>query len=556
MSLLQLVFKQMRQRALATWLTLFSVTLGVALTISVLILQREASDLFAVKDYGFEVLIGPPKGSPLQLVLNTVYQLDVSPGNIPYQLYEDMSRKGPPPPGRPYYEPLVRIAIPIMVGDSYKGHRIIGTSPQMFGSDDEGKPALYQYVDAHGKTVMTPFQCRLDKWYEFAQGRDFAPRKFEAVLGSEVARKEHFNLYDFNLSLEENEKRGAVFQATHGVILHGGQQDIHKPKWRVVGVLKPTHTAYDSVLFIPYISLYAIEEHEIGLLEQKLRRDNYDPTAHTAQENQDWLAKEAIDPARLPMSMKRRFRLAGPVKPATSGPAAQEPVDELIHEAAAPAPKKEAAPAVGDEDEKAYTTIPPDDDFGDIVPDLPPSEWELSAIMIKARSSITAETLAYNFKVINNEATAVYPAFVMREFFDTFLNSVTWVLLIIAFLVTIVAGVGILVSIYNSISARSREIAILRALGATRRRVLTLICTEAGLIGLAGGILGFVVGHLCGIVESNILDYLEGKTISWWRVSPWEPVYLAGVVVLAVIAGLVPALKAYRTPVATHLVSS
>ena len=53
-------------------------------------------------------------------------------------------------------------------------------------------------------------------------------------------------------------------------------------------------------------------------------------------------------------------------------------------------------------------------------------------------------------------------------------------LLLIALLVTIVAGVGILVSIYNSVSARTREIAILRALGATRQRVLTLIAPRRG----------------------------------------------------------------------------
>jgi putative ABC transport system permease protein len=143
----------------------------------------------------------------------------------------------------------------------------------------------------------------------------------------------------------------------------------------------------------------------------------------------------------------------------------------------------------------------------------------------------------------------------MRDFFDTFLSSGTWVLLVIAFLVTVVAGVGILVSIYNSVTARRREIAILRALGATRQRVLSLICTEAGLIGLVGGILGFFAGHACGIVESFVLNYFEGQGIAWWTFSKWEFLFLAAVVVLAVLAGLVPALKAYLTPVADNLVS-
>ena len=135
MNLFQLVFKQMRQRALSTWLTLLSV-----------FPWRRPGDLHpdssAAKArqtfctcraiLGTSWIIGPPRVRRMQLVLNTVYYLDQSPGNIPYQLYEDMSRTSPPPPGRPDYRPYVRIAVPFMVGDSYRGRWIVGTSPQMF----------------------------------------------------------------------------------------------------------------------------------------------------------------------------------------------------------------------------------------------------------------------------------------------------------------------------------------------------------------------------------------------------------------------------------------
>src|SRR3954452_19091900 len=89
MNLFQLVLKQMRQRLLSTCLTCLSILLGMMLATSVLILSRESRNVFAQTDYGFEMLVGP-KASPLQLVLNTIYHMDVSPGNIPYRLYEDM----------------------------------------------------------------------------------------------------------------------------------------------------------------------------------------------------------------------------------------------------------------------------------------------------------------------------------------------------------------------------------------------------------------------------------------------------------------------------------
>jgi putative ABC transport system permease protein len=143
----------------------------------------------------------------------------------------------------------------------------------------------------------------------------------------------------------------------------------------------------------------------------------------------------------------------------------------------------------------------------------------------------------------------------MREFFDTFLKGPTLLLLVVALLVTIVAGVGILVSIYNSVSARKREIAILRALGATRARILTLICVEAGIVGLVGGLIGLFAGHLLTGAGSAYLERTIGEGINWIGMDQWEWLYLLAVIVLAVLAGLVPGLKAYRTPVATNLVA-
>ena len=141
----------------------------------------------------------------------------------------------------------------------------------------------------------------------------------------------------------------------------------------------------------------------------------------------------------------------------------------------------------------------------------------------------------------------------MRDFFDTFLSGTTKILLLISAFVTTVAAVSIMTTIYNSVSARKREIAILRALGATRRRILTMICLEATFVGLVGGLLGFIVGHLLSAAGSVYLSRLLGEGINWLAFDPWEWLYLLIVVILCAMAGLVPAMKAYRTPVATNL---
>ena len=104
-------------------------------------------------------------------------------------------------------------------------------------------------------------------------------------------------------------------------------------------------------------------------------------------------------------------------------------------------------------------------------------------------------------------------------------------------------------------SARKREIAILRALGATRGKIVTLLCFEAGLIGVIGAILGWVVAHAAAGVGSIYLSRYLGQSLAWLNFDRFEMLYLLGVALLAVLAGLAPALKAYRTPVATNLVA-
>jgi putative ABC transport system permease protein len=194
-------------------------------------------------------------------------------------------------------------------------------------------------------------------------------------------------------------------------------------------------------------------------------------------------------------------------------------------------------------------------DDGTIHLDLPKEAWQVSAILIKSRGGVSAQQLMY---MINNSplGMAANPAMEMRAFFDTFFRPSAMLLLGLAGLVTVVAAVSVLVSIYNAVSARQREIAIQRALGATRGRVLAQICLEAALIGLIGGVLGIVAGHLLAGLGSVFFRQTVGERLNWLQPDPWEGVYLLGVVAVAVLAGLVPGLKAYRTPVATNLVAA
>lgn len=118
---------------------------------------------------------------------------------------------------------------------------------------------------------------------------------------------------------------------------------------------------------------------------------------------------------------------------------------------------------------------------------------------------------------------------------------------VISGFVVLVGILGMLVSIYTSLDARRREMAILRALGAGPRRIVSLLVLEAGLLATFGALLGvaFVYGGLAGLQP-----WLEGRfglQIPIRVLDQVQMMYVGAVVVLGFVAGLVPAFKAYRT---------
>jgi len=464
MSFFQLIFKQIRQRSLSTILTTLSIALGVALAIAIMVLHRESRSVFGQTDFGYEVLAGV-KGSGLQLVTNTVYNIDRSPGNIQFSVYDRL--KADP------FRRDIRLAIPIAVGDSYEKLTIIGTTPQYFGFDDDGTPA----------DESRRFEYRPGRSFEIAQGKVLHVDRFEAVIGSDVSRRTGLKL-------------GDTFQATHGFPQPGMQPDVHEEKWTIVGVLAPTRTAADRALYIGLTSFYTIAEHGDAELQR-----------HAARQ---------------------------------AGVPFKEPVHDHDH----------GHNHDHDHDHEKHFTLAPD---GTIRLDAHLLEArELSAILIKTRGGFNAMNLIFNLN-LQPDVMAVNPATVMRDFFGNFLDGPVKLLLVISALVTVVAAISILTTIYNSVSARMTEIAILRALGATRARILMMICTEAAVVGLIGAVIGFFVGHGLAGVGSFYLAQQFGEGIAWARVSAIEIVYIFGVILIAFVAGLFPALKAYRSSVATNL---
>jgi putative ABC transport system permease protein len=183
----------------------------------------------------------------------------------------------------------------------------------------------------------------------------------------------------------------------------------------------------------------------------------------------------------------------------------------------------------------------------------PLAKTDLSAVLLQLRAPTAGLMLNNQINAPGGKLTFAYPiGAVVAELF----NKISWVdkvLTLVAWLVALVASASVLASIYNSMSARARDIAILRALGARRRTVFGAVVGEAAAIGLLGSLSGMAVFAVLGALTAGIIRAQTGVVLEPWQ---WNPVFWwgpAAFVALAALGGLVPALKAYRVPVAESI---
>ena len=124
----------------------------------------------------------------------------------------------------------------------------------------------------------------------------------------------------------------------------------------------------------------------------------------------------------------------------------------------------------------------------------------------------------------------------------------------VVLIVVLIGVLSILVAIYNTMSERRRDIAILRAIGATRGVIRMTIVGEAMALALIGAVLGVFLGHLAiWAFGAQIEEAASFRPNPWQLVLPQVPLVVLAVTIAAGIAGMVPASAAYRTDIAENL---
>ncbi|HKS38877.1 MAG TPA: FtsX-like permease family protein [Verrucomicrobiae bacterium] len=214
MSLWHIVFKSLRQHLLSTLVTALSIALAGGLLMSVWIVKEQSQAAFTGVSAGFDGVLGA-RGSKLQLVLNSIFHLEESPGNLAWSDFLDIQKN-----------PNVQVAIPIAVGDNYRGYRLVGVTTNLFSGVEYARGRRYR--------VESP-------------GRAFDATLREAVVGSFAASR---------LGLRPGDK----FHPYHGLIFDEKSQ--HAETYVVVGIMEPSNTPADRVIWIPLEGLQKMTGHD------------------------------------------------------------------------------------------------------------------------------------------------------------------------------------------------------------------------------------------------------------------------------------------------------
>ena len=177
-----------------------------------------------------------------------------------------------------------------------------------------------------------------------------------------------------------------------------------------------------------------------------------------------------------------------------------------------------------------------------------PSAINIYASSFENKDAIEAAITAYN-EGVDDLLQIKYTDYVgiIMSSVTTIINAITYILLAFVAISLIVSSIMIGVITLISVQERTKEIGILRAIGASKGDVSSMFNAETVIIGFASGLLGIVVTYLLCIPINMLLHSLTGIP----NLSAFLPVQAAAILVLisiglSLIAGLIPSRSAAK----------
>lgn len=428
MNLLKLSWKNLTNKPLTMLLSIVLFALGVGLISLLFLLENQLQKNFEKNLAGIDLVIGA-KGSPLQMILSSMYHIDAPTGNI--SLGEIRPFLNPK-------HPLIETAIPLSMGDSYRGYRILGTEQEI--------------LNFYG--------------LELAEG-ELWEKNFEATIGASAAAE---------LGLEI----GDEFSSSHGFA--DNDDFAHDHNFKVVGILEPSGTVMDQLILCTTQSFWLVHEHEMEIGGSEESEEEHEDHDHAEGEEHDHDTHESI-PA----------------------PLIQEPDDK-----------------------------------------------EITSLLIKFKGR--------NFQALNmqrsiNENTdlqAATPAIEINRLFSL-MDTGEQALRVLAVVIIFVSGLSIFISLFSSLKDRKYELALMRVMGASPRKLFSLIVIEGLLLALLGFVVGIILSHGGMQLFAGAMQEAYRYTFSGLEFLREEVYLFFGALGIGFLAAILPAIRAASTDISETL---
>ena len=412
MMIFRLAIQSLLNRKITALLTVLTISVSVMLLLGVEKVRTGARQSFADTISGTDLIVGARSGS-LNLLLYSIFRIGNATNNVTWKSYQDIAR-----------QPDVAWAVPLSLGDSHHGFRVLGTTADYF----------------------THYKFRRGQSITFATGEPFADL-FDAVIGADVAQALGYKL-------------GDRIVIGHGVGSISFVEHENKP-FRVSGVLAKTGTPIDRTV---HVSLEAIEAIHI-----------------------DWQNGAPVPGESVSADDVRKMDLT---------------------------PRAITGAMVGLKSKLATFKVQ------------------------RAINDYQAEPLS-----------AIMPGVALQELWNL-VGTAETALSVVSAMVVVTALLGMVTMILTTLNERRREMAILRTVGATPATVLSLLAAEGGLLSLAGVVIGTLGLYAALYLARPFIDHTYGLSLTIGALQASEWVKLTLIVLAGFIAGLLPAIRAYRLSLA------
>ena len=181
-----------------------------------------------------------------------------------------------------------------------------------------------------------------------------------------------------------------------------------------------------------------------------------------------------------------------------------------------------------------------------------PSSINIFTSTFEAKDEFKSLIDAYNKNADENQKIS-YTDYIglMMSGITTIINSITYVLIAFVGTSLVVSSIMIGVITLISVQERTKEIGVLRAMGASKRDISRVFNAETMIVGLVSGLFGISVTLVLNVIVTAIMFALSGLTGLRATLGFWPAVILIGIsMLLTLIAGLIPSrVAAKKDPV-------